>query len=340
MEVDLYEEMLPVAVEAIARSGFGMSKEHLQKNGEELIMAFKAIFMNMDGGSTAMQRARFILPYIIPPWLIGWLPLTPMVRRKRAIEILRGKVEWVILERIKQGPVENNMRDLLDSLLSLTQLDSENSHMRKDELLSHCMTFLSAGSSTTISLMSTVLSQLALHPRCAEKLRKELLEAFPSGLESSEDVEKVDQLSYLDAVYRECIRMYPPVPVSPRVANKDTSVGNYRFPKGSYIVLPIAAIQVKKSLWGPDADLFRPERWLKSPSGGATSPFAFIPFIYGPRSCIGSRFAILETKTVVAHVMLSGLRLSIAPASEFRQFTFVSSYSGLNVRITGAGVRQ
>ena len=57
------------------------------------------------------------------------------------------------------------------------------------------------------------------------------------------------------------------------------------------------------AFWGADADTFRPERFLKTASGAdaissAAASFSFMPFLAGPRSCIGSRFAVLEMKVL------------------------------------------
>ena len=65
--------------------------------------------------------------------------------------------------------------------------------------------------------------------------------------------------------------------------------------QGTLLAILPYVLHRQQKYWGSDADDFRPERHLER-DGKAMPPFAFLPFIAGPRSCIGSRFAVLEMK--------------------------------------------
>ena len=74
-------------------------------------------------------------------------------------------------------------------------------------------------------------------------------------------------------------------------------------PKGTKVVLCPWAINLNNALWGDDADKFNPDRWMApgtAGSGGAVSNYAFLTFLHGPRSCIGSRFAMAEMACLIA----------------------------------------
>jgi cytochrome P450 len=58
-------------------------------------------------------------------------------------------------------------------------------------------------------------------------------------------------------------------------------------------------INTWKSTWGPDAEEFRPERWLNLPKS-YNSQYSLMSFIFGPHACIGKTMAIIEMKTVIA----------------------------------------
>lgn len=65
------------------------------------------------------------------------------------------------------------------------------------------------------------------------------------------------------------------------------------------------AINLSRDLWGPDAREFKPERWLNADGkanshGSATSNYAFLTFLHGPRICIGQRFAQSEAACLLA----------------------------------------
>jgi cytochrome P450 len=62
------------------------------------------------------------------------------------------------------------------------------------------------------------------------------------------------------------------------------------------------SLQRDPDIWGPDADEFRPERWLDG-GGPALHSYAYIPFSKGPRDCIGQTFAQLEAKAVLSLLM-------------------------------------
>eukprot|EP01087_Luapelamoeba_hula_P019070 TRINITY_DN6268_c0_g1_i1.p1 TRINITY_DN6268_c0_g1~~TRINITY_DN6268_c0_g1_i1.p1 ORF type:complete len:589 (-),score=81.26 TRINITY_DN6268_c0_g1_i1:32-1798(-) len=95
-----------------------------------------------------------------------------------------------------------------------------------------------------------------------------------------------------------------PAPNSdPTNLNSDTVVGggneqHVLIPKGTKIVIPIAAIHHDPHLW-PDPSAYKPERWEQP----LVHPFAWLGFIGGPRNCIGQHFALLESKIVLAYLV-------------------------------------
>ena len=70
-----------------------------------------------------------------------------------------------------------------------------------------------------------------------------------------------------------------------------------------------------KSIWGPDADDFRPERFEDEAAIKALHPYAYLPFSKGPRDCLGQTFANLEAKTVLA-MLFSRFRFELTRAEE------------------------
>ncbi|KAG8221873.1 hypothetical protein J437_LFUL003249 [Ladona fulva] len=102
-----------------------------------------------------------------------------------------------------------------------------------------------------------------------------------------------------------------------RTTVKETVLLNYRIPKGTWVLMPNTIARVSEEYF-PKANRFIPERWLKNRptnetagnaedfdivSKGKRNPFAFLPFGFGPRSCIGKRFAELEMEILLAKVI-------------------------------------
>lgn len=96
------------------------------------------------------------------------------------------------------------------------------------------------------------------------------------------------------------LRFHPPVPFTLRIAARNTSLLGTYMPKGTVVVLSPLATNRNPELWGPDAEVFDPDRWIRSPSGGAESNYALLTFLHGPRSCIGQAFAKAEFACLVA----------------------------------------
>ncbi|GMF37630.1 unnamed protein product [Phytophthora fragariaefolia] len=147
------------------------------------------------------------------------------------------------------------------------------------------------------------------------------------GLDDSEtpSMEDIDELVYLEAAIRECIRLNPVAPAMQRTAAQDTTLYNGTFIKtGTRVILPHYAMGHLETVWGPDAEQFKPERWIDPDTGKLVhvSPYKFTAFLAGPRMCLGMRFALVEVKTTLA-TMLSKFDIKTVKAP--LDFTYVPS---------------
>ena len=122
-------------------------------------------------------------------------------------------------------------------------------------------TFILAGNETTSVAMAWTLYELAKNPQIQEKLRKEIEAAFPDEEELT--WEKLEKLQYLENVVKESLRVHPPADITGRVALSDVEIGGYFVPSGTYILLPIDAMQRCSSFW-PNPDTFDPERFREN----------------------------------------------------------------------------
>lgn len=165
-----------------------------------------------------------------------------------------------------------------------------------------------AGHETTASSMTWAIYMLSRFPMVQERLRQEIRGNLPS-IDADTDITSldIDHMPYLNAVCNEILRYYAPVPITIRDTAQDTDILGHKIPKGVRVILAPWATNFDKSLWGPDAHEFNPERWMstgaddkRAASGGATSNFAFMTFLHGPRSCIGQAFAKAEFACILA----------------------------------------
>ena len=172
--------------------------------------------------------------------------------------------------------------------------------LKPEEVVANCIVFMLAGFDTTANSLSLVCHLLALNPEAQERLHEEVDYICPDP-EEPPTYEQLSQLKYTEAVVKETLRLYPVASaVVTRVCAETTTLGGYTVEKGTVIKADLLTLHRDKQLWGPDADLFRPERWL---DGAEAPPNAYYPFGGGPRICIGMRLAMLEEKMALVHLM-------------------------------------
>lgn len=147
-----------------------------------------------------------------------------------------------------------------------------------------------------------------------------------------------ERMPFLAAVCNETLRLYPSAPNTVREAVVPTTVGGIPIAKGTSVSIPPWAINRSRVLWGANAAEFIPDRWLQGPNaatGGAQSPFAYVTFLHGPRSCIGKSFAQLEMKCLLAPLVA---RFRFEPAYvgqtvEMAGFVTIKPKGGLRLRV-------
>ncbi|KFB43912.1 AGAP002210-PA-like protein [Anopheles sinensis] len=137
-----------------------------------------------------------------------------------------------------------------------------------EEILHHAMTMLIAGNDTTAISICNHLTLLAMHPMVQEKVRSEILSVFPAGCEQETTLEALNQLIFLEQCINEALRLCPPASIVGRSSSEDVEVEGILIPRGTNFVFNIAALHRRKDFWGPDADLFDPDRFSPERSKG------------------------------------------------------------------------
>ena len=115
----------------------------------------------------------------------------------------------------------------------------------------------------------------------------------------------INDLVYLQAIIKESLRLYPPVPLSvPHEAMEDFHVCDYYIPKGTHLFLNVWKLQRDPRVW-ENPEEFLPERFLTSHANVDASGqhFEFIPFGSGRRSCPGSKFAFQVSPLTLARLL-------------------------------------
>ncbi|KAL1407859.1 hypothetical protein Q8F55_007295 [Vanrija albida] len=203
-------------------------------------------------------------------------------------------------------------RDVVSNLLLANAEPGVPAHLKMstDDVVDQIRTLLFAGAETTSVTMSYILYRLARHPEMQARLREEIMsvDVEQPGLDT------LNSLTFLEYFVREVLRLHAPVPIALRVAAHDTHIplgkpirgrdgrmmDSVMLKKGQAIFIPIANVNVDKSIWGPDASEFRPERHATEPKVKTPGVYGnLMTFLGGTRNCIGYRFSLAETKVVI-----------------------------------------
>ncbi|KAJ9657248.1 hypothetical protein H2198_004474 [Neophaeococcomyces mojaviensis] len=175
------------------------------------------------------------------------------------------------------------------------------------DIASECADHLLAGIDTTADSLMFLIWALSLpqHKSYQERIRKELSDV-PVDEEGWPETRYLARLPWLNAVLRESLRLYTPLPAfEPRSASTDTVIDGFKIPARTIVGMSPYCMHREESVF-PEPLVFKPERWLDSDSlslhESALQNKWFWAFSSGARMCIGMHLANVEMLTLVAAV--------------------------------------
>ena len=191
------------------------------------------------------------------------------------------------MDAIKAGTAPD---DLATKIMT-TQDPETGATFSTDEIVDQVAIFFLAGHETSASALAWTLYLLAMYPDWQDKLAEE-------GAALTSDFSSVSKLRQTRDIFREGLRLYPPVPMMVRETACPETMRNRAAPKGSQIVLSPWHLHRHERLWD-NPDGFDPTRW-GTENGKKCQRDAYIPFSSGPRVCTGAGFAMVEGVLLLA----------------------------------------
>lgn len=342
-DIDILRWMTRAALEMIGQGGLGHSFDPLinEESENNYTKSVKEVFPTILRLKFAQEFLLSTVAKIGTPKFrracLEWVPSKNLQKVKEMSDIL-GNTSNEIFENKKRALEKGEEafqeqvgrgKDIINILMKANLAALEPDRMENEEVLGQMTALIFAAMDTTSSALSRTLFNLAQHPEVQEKLRREIREArqYHSELEIPHD--ELMALPYLDAICRETLRLYPPVPLVLRTCQKDTvlplsrpikgrdgnEIHEIAVPKNSQVIISVLNANNDSTLWGTDASEWKPERWL-SPLPTevleARVPGVYshlMTFIGGGRSCIGFKFSQLEMKVVLS-VLIDNFRFS------------------------------
>jgi cytochrome P450 len=217
--------------------------------------------------------------------------------------------------------------DLLTLLLRALD-PSTGRPMSLAEVRSNILTFLSAGHETTANTLAWSAFLLSQSPLWYAKVRDEADRELRRGRNGL-----MERLNVTRAVVEEALRLYPPIAALSRMSEQGDTLGGVDVKPRSLIVIAPYVLHRHLSLWDRP-DVFDPSRFLGE-TKAKIARFAYLPFGAGPRTCIGSSFALQEA-TIVLATLVQRFDMQLLPEAEvwpIQKITLRPAH-GLPMRIT------
>jgi beta-ring hydroxylase len=232
------------------------------------------------------------------------LPIPARARYRAGLRELDALLVDKIAARRRRGPPPED-GDMLDMLLGgLRELPW--SRALEGLICDELKTMLFAGHDTSSAMLTWTVHALSRAPELLAQVRAEADAVTPGG--ALPEYEALRGLDLAQACLKEALRIYNVVPVVTREAARDDQVGGWSIPRGTKIMLHLQAVHRDPENWA-DPGRFDPSRFREKSPG-----YRWIPFVTGPRSCVGQHFSLLEAKLVLA-LLVQRFDLEAAPGN-------------------------
>ncbi|XP_032682944.1 cytochrome P450 9e2-like [Odontomachus brunneus] len=311
--------------DVIATCAFGVNVDSMRNP--------KNLFYMYGREATTFGGVTFVKFYIFRslPWLAKIFKLR-LIRTEIA-EFFRELVETTIKTREEQGIVRPDMLQLMMESKAKREGSKDLTIM---EMTSQAFSFFFGGFESTSALMCFAAHEIAINEDIQKRLQNEIDQVLEdTNGESPYDM--VNNMEYMDAVVNETLRMYPVAVAFDRVCKRDfelpptlPGMKPYTVKKGHVIWIPVYGLHHDPKYF-EQPEKFNPERFLGEQKKHIHNMGVYLPFGLGPRLCIGNRFALLETKVLLFHLLA---RCDLLPCKKTR-IPLELANDGFNMKAKG-----
>ena len=243
------------------------------------------------------QRQQPILNIAAFVPLPRWVPRFHRRATKASARHIRTLIQELTDRRVAEIKSGRAPQDLATKLMTTPDPET-GACFTRDEMVDQVAIFLLAGHETSASALAWALYLMALYPDWQQRLADEA-----RILDDNSSFSVVSKLKLSRDVFRESLRLYPPVPMMVRENTKPECFRDRKIAKGSAIVLSPWHLHRHQRLWD-NPDGFDPGRW-HTENGKACLREAFLPFSSGARVCPGAGFAMIEGPLFLSQILRS-----------------------------------
>ncbi|XP_029170390.1 cytochrome P450 9e2-like [Nylanderia fulva] len=281
--------------DVIATCAFGISVDSMRNQKNEFYLSGKE--------GTTFNSITFlkIFVYRSLPWLAKIFKLRLL--RPQIADYFRNLIETTIKIRDEKGIVRPDMLQLM-----MDSRGTEDKGLSAEDMLCQALIFFFGGFESTSNLMCFAAHEIAVNQEIQKKLQHEIDQVLEES-NGEAPYEMVNNMEYLDAVINEALRMYPVTPFTDRVCVKEfelpptlPGIKPFTIKKGEAVWIPVYGLHHDPQYF-EEPEKFDPERFLGERKKKILNSGAYLPFGLGPRMCIGNRFALMETKVLLFHLL-------------------------------------
>lgn len=234
-----------------------------------------------------------------------WVPRFHRPAARAAARAIRASITAMVRDRLGEITAGRAPKDLATRIMN-TPDPATGVGFAEQEMVDQVAIFFLAGHETSAAALSWALYLLATHPEAQASVAAEARDFWSEGGGQS-----LSQLGFARDVFRETLRLYPPVPMMVREARQPGFFRGRRVKRGAQVVVSPWHLQRNPRHWSaPDA--FDPWRWSLGGRGAAKD--AYLPFSTGPRVCPGTSFAMAEGVLFLSSVLA---RWRLSPVQNF-----------------------
>ncbi|MBE1296919.1 MAG: cytochrome P450 [Rhodobacteraceae bacterium] len=280
-EIEIEAVTSHVAADVIFRTLFSIPIEH------EVAAEVFARFRDYQRSQPILNLAAFVP---VPRWV-------PRFFRKGTRENaarIRALITRLTDERAAQIAAGTAPLDLATKIMTTRDPETGES-FTTEEMVDQVAIFFLAGHETSASALAWTLYLMAIFPEWQEKIAAEAAALGDTSFAA------VSRLRISRDVFREALRLYPPVPMMVREATCPEHFRDRNVPKGSQLGLSPWHLHRHERLWD-NPDGFDPARW-ETENGKTCQREAYMPFSAGARVCTGAGFAMVEGPLILSMLL-------------------------------------
>lgn len=250
------------------------------------------------------------------------LPFTKIRRGMRARAYLRDTFSGMIEER------RANPGDDFFSQMCLAR-DEDDNGWTDAEIVDHFNFLLMAAHDTTAASLTKMIWAMATYPEWQDRMVAEVDALADAPLNDA----ALASMDVTDRVFREALRLLPPVPFIPRRATRDFTFNGVDVPAGTWVTAMAGMVMMSPDHW-TDPETFDPDRFSPNRAEDQSHRYAWAPFGGGAHKCIGLHFSTMQVKVFMA-LLLRRFRVELAQDTPviWKRIPIPAPKGGLPIRL-------